>query len=77
MNKINEIILKSGKKKQFIAQNIGVAHTTLSRWCNGVTSPSVDKLQKLADFLNVPVAEFFLAKADINTYRKCKYANNK
>lgn len=70
MNRINEIVLKSGKKKQFIAQNIGVAHTTLSRWCSGVTSPSVDKLQKLANYLNVPITEFFLPKKDINTYRK-------
>lgn len=70
MNKINEIVLKSGKKKQFLAREVGIAHTTLSRYCNGKTSPSIDKLQKLADVLNVPITEFFLPKKDINTYRK-------
>ena len=70
MEKINEIILKSGLKKQVIAQKLGIANSTLTRYCSGETYPNMKTLQKLADILNIPVGEFFLPTDNTNTYRK-------
>lgn len=65
MTKINEIILKSGKKKGFIAQQLGIAQSSLTRYCKGYTYPNTKILQKLAEILNVPISEFFLTKDNI------------
>jgi len=67
MTKINEIILKSGKKKQFIAQKLNISPATLTRYCSGETSPNMKTLKKLSDIIGVSIAEFFLYKDNTNT----------
>jgi len=67
MTKINEIILKSGIKKQSLAQKLGVTNTTITRYCNGQSSPTVDTLIKISQILNVDISEFFLPINNTNT----------
>jgi transcriptional regulator with XRE-family HTH domain len=67
MTRINEIILKSGKKKRFIAQKLNISPTTLSRYCKGTTHPNYKIIQKLADLCDVGVSEFFLSNNNTNT----------
>jgi transcriptional regulator with XRE-family HTH domain len=64
--KINEIILKSGKKKQFIAQKLSIAPATLTRYCSGTTYPNQKILAKLAKILDVDISEFFLSNNNTN-----------
>lgn len=42
----------------------GVAQSTLSDWKNGKTNPKIDKMQKIADFFNVPVEYLMTGKWD-------------
>lgn len=67
MTKINEIILRSGQKKQFIARKLNISPATLSRYCKGKTYPNYKIIGKLAKILNVPVSEFFLLINNTNT----------
>lgn len=62
MLKINEIIEKSGKKKGYIAKELGIAPSTMTRYCKGYTSPNAKILEKLADILEIDISEFFLEK---------------
>ena len=38
-----------------VSQETGVSTATLSSWKNGVYTPKVDKLIKIANFLEVPI----------------------
>ena len=49
----------TGKKNRDIASAIGVPETTFSSWSNGKHLPDMEKLQKLADYLNAPIQQFF------------------
>jgi transcriptional regulator with XRE-family HTH domain len=59
MLNLNEIILKSGKKKHFIAQKLGISKQSLTRYCQGYTSPTADVLWSLAKLLEVDISDFF------------------
>ena len=67
MTKINEIILKSGKKKQFIAQKLNISPATLTRYCSGKTSPNMETLKNISDILGVGIDVFFLPINNTNT----------
>lgn len=40
-----------------VAQETGVSTATLSSWKKGVYNPKLDKLKKLADFLEISITE--------------------
>ena len=53
LNKLNELILKSGLKKEHIAKLTGVTNVTLSKWLSGETSPDFKYILKLKEILNL------------------------
>lgn len=52
-------IEKRGYKKKWIAGQLGVSQTVLSRWINNRSMPSVKKLFKLADLLDCKVDDLY------------------
>ena len=56
---LNYYISVSGKTKKEIADAIGVPATTFSSWSNGKYQPDMDNLQKIADYLKVPITQFY------------------
>jgi transcriptional regulator with XRE-family HTH domain len=38
-----------------VAKNTGVARSTLSEWKRGRSTPKIDKLERIADFLEMPL----------------------
>ncbi len=53
-----------GVSQSALAQHLGVQQQTVSQYCNGLTSPSVDTFQKIAAFFEVSYD--FLLGASIN-----------
>ena len=49
----------SGKTKKEIADALGVPATTFSSWSNGKHLPDMDNLQHIADYLGVPISQFY------------------
>lgn len=45
-----------------VAKETGISQSTLSDWKNGKSTPKVDKLMKIADYLNVPLEELLKDK---------------
>ena len=41
------------KTQSDLAKSIGVAKTTISSYVNGVSTPRLDKIDKICDFLNI------------------------
>lgn len=58
-NKFNELLKQRHLKAIDVARGIGIYSGKLSDWKTGRSTPKLDKLQKIADFLNVPVSYFF------------------
>ena len=46
-------IAKSGKQQQEIAEALGFNRKTFSGWCNGLSIPTVGKVQTLADYFGI------------------------
>lgn len=51
------LIAKSGKSRQTISEDIGVAYSTFSEWCSGKKYPRIDKIELLSQYFKVPVAQ--------------------
>lgn len=57
--KINEMILKSGLKKTYIAKELGINPVTLSNYISGKRKISLELAVKLADILNCKVEDLY------------------
>lgn len=47
-----------------LGEKLGVSHAHISKLESGINSPSVDLLEKLADYFNIDVAYFFARDVD-------------
>lgn len=62
MNKLREIRLSRKLTQQEIAKALNVKVATVSRWENGKFYPKVDKLIKLARFLDCKLEDLVIYK---------------
>lgn len=46
---------KRNKEQADIARDLNINISTVSSWYNGIAYPRVDKMQMLADYLNIPM----------------------
>lgn len=63
-----------GRKQVEIANLCNVAKTTVSQWCKGTYEPKIDKVRKIAEFLNV--RETWLVGYDVPMEREDSPADN-
>lgn len=64
----SELLQKYGVTPYKVSKETGVSQSTLSDWKRGVSTPKPDKLQKIADYFNVPLTYFF--KKDSSSFEK-------
>lgn len=57
MNKIRAIRIEKGWSQKRLANAINSSEATIFRWEKGITSPSLNDLEKIADALGVHMAE--------------------
>lgn len=57
-NKYEKLLKKTKKTSYQVSKDTGIAQSTFSDWKNGISNPKVDKLQKLADYFDVPITYF-------------------
>ncbi len=48
---------QQGLSQQDVADALGVPKTTVSTWFRGTSLPRADKIEKLAEFFNIPYAD--------------------
>jgi transcriptional regulator with XRE-family HTH domain len=71
MYEIYELLLsEKGCKTADVARETGINQTVFSEWKKGKSTPKSDKMQKIADFFNVPL-EYLLGKNGIVTCQEC------
>ena len=54
--KFNKLLQEKGLTAYKVAKDTGVSRTTLAAWKKKEYTPKLDKLQKLANYLGVPVS---------------------
>ena len=59
---LNKLIKKSGYKKEKIAEFLNVSIWTITNWCKGNTSPTLDQAQKLKEVLNLSTIDELVSK---------------
>lgn len=58
--KIKEICKDKGVKLEDLASGIGTSQASISRIITGNGNPTMDSLERIANFLNVRVSDLFL-----------------
>ena len=59
---IGKVIDSKGLKQKWIAEQMGIAPTVLSRWVNNRGKPSIDNLFKLAEVLDCKADDLYERK---------------
>lgn len=65
-NNIDYWIEKRGYKKKWVAKQLGVSQSILSRWINGHSKPSLMSALMLAEILNCKVDDLYEIKKEGN-----------
>lgn len=58
-SQIGKVIDSKGLKQKWVAEQMGIAPTVLSRWVNNRGKPSIDNLFKLAEILDCKVDDLY------------------
>ncbi len=59
---VEELIIKSGMTKRFVAKQIGVNENTLKNWCQNRSWPKLNQAVKLADVLRCEITDLYERK---------------
>jgi repressor LexA len=61
---LTNYVNQSGKMQKDIAKELGFPQQTFNGWCNGVSFPSMDKIQKLADYFHIGKSDLINSHTD-------------
>lgn len=59
INRIKVVLVEKQKTGKWLAEQLGKAPATISRWCSNSIQPSVETFSKIAELLNVDVRMLF------------------
>lgn len=62
-NKLKRVLKQKKRTGKWLAEELGVDETTVSRWCQNIAQPSVQTLFDIAELLHVEPSEL-LVKLD-------------
>ena len=65
--KFEELLKKNCTTAYRVSKETGICQSTLSYWKQGVITPKLDKLQKIAEYFGVPITYFLVEKEDSET----------
>lgn len=58
-NKFKQLLDERGVTAYQVAKETGISTATLTQWKQGLYTPKVDKIMKIADYFGVPL-EYFI-----------------
>jgi transcriptional regulator with XRE-family HTH domain len=59
-NRIKAVLAEKGKTNNWLAENMNINKTTVSKWCTNLTQPSIETLFTIAETLNIDVRELLI-----------------
>lgn len=60
INRIKIVLFEKKKTARWLAGELGVTPSTVSKWCTNSSQPDVASLLKIADLLNVDIKELLV-----------------
>lgn len=61
LNRIKVVLVEQNKTGRWLAEQLGVSVTTISRWCSNATQPDLATLAKIASLINVDIKELIVS----------------
>lgn len=65
LNRIKVVLVEQNKTGRWLAEQLGVSVTTISRWCSNTTQPDLATLAKIASLINVDIKELIVSTKKI------------
>jgi transcriptional regulator with XRE-family HTH domain len=66
--KINKLRMDKNLSMRELGDKVGVSHAHISKLESGINSPSVELLEKLAEYFNIDVSYFFISEEEEKTF---------
>lgn len=60
INRIKVVLAEKKKTNKWLAEQLGCAPTTVSKWCTNVSQPDLNSLLKISDLLEVDIKELIV-----------------
>ena len=60
INRIKAVLAEQNKTSKWLAEQMGVNPTTVSKWCTNSSQPDLGNLLRIADLLEVDIKELFI-----------------
>jgi transcriptional regulator with XRE-family HTH domain len=60
---VENLLKEKGMSKGKFAHILGITHTMLKRYINGVSKPSSKIMQKISMYLNIPEKKFIVSRS--------------
>lgn len=57
INRIKVVLVDQRKTNKWLSEQLGVAPTTVSKWCTNTSQPTLETLLKIAEVLEVDMAD--------------------
>lgn len=62
LNRIKIVLLEKDKTNTWLAEQLGVSKTAVSKWCTNRNQPTVETLYQVAEVLDVEVCELLIKR---------------
>ena len=57
LNQLKLVLVKKKKTNKWLAEQLNVNQTTVSKWCTNTSQPDLETLKRISELLNVNVSE--------------------
>ena len=57
LNRLKVILAEKKKTNKWLAEQLGCAPTTVSKWCTNSSQPSLDTIEKISNLLDIDYTE--------------------
>jgi transcriptional regulator with XRE-family HTH domain len=60
-NRIKAVLAEKGKSNKELAEAMGLAEQTISRWCTNKRQPPIEKLYEISKVLKIDIRELLVS----------------
>ena len=60
INRIKVVLVEHKRTNKWLAEQLGINPTTVSKWCTNTTQPNIETLLQIAKVLNVEVQDLLV-----------------
>ena len=57
LNQLNIVLAKKKRTNKWLAEQLGVNQTTVSKWCTNTTQPDLQTLKRITELLEVNIQD--------------------